>query len=93
MRISFFEVCDENIRDLLLPDNEKQTDAIRLADTLEYGTVLDNCSSPSVGKYAEAMKLMEAGFKRRYTSISKKVITGLRIEVLQDRAVYSVLVL
>ncbi|CAD7938255.1 unnamed protein product [Amoebophrya sp. A25] len=90
VRISFFEICDENVRDLLRDDNQKAAvGPIRLSDTLEYGTVLDNCSSPAVPRSADAMKLLEAGLKRRYSSVSRKLITGLRIEVLQDRTIYS----
>ncbi|CAD7968496.1 unnamed protein product [Amoebophrya sp. A120] len=147
VRMSFFEVCEENIRDLLATvdtaslssssnasadNNADQTPKavvagtnpasssssksggpakkIQCRDTLEYGTVLENCSSPvifqsggsgatssssSSTQQAEqaALHFLAEGMKNRYSSLQKKLTTGLKLEILQDRQIYSNLLL
>ena len=85
VRLSYFEVFEECIRDLLNPETDDVGDPVHVVDTVD-GFELENCSCVNIDNYQQGMKFLEEAQPRRYQNnpnLSRKTLTALKLDVVR----------
>lgn len=86
VRMSFFEICEEAIRDLLQEDARSLSDDLQLGESLECGVMVENCTSLRLDSLAHASLRLDQAHQRRYcvvtpaSAVVPRITTCLRLE-------------